>query len=64
MKEADRLLRVEEVSARTGLAQRTIRQLIAEGRLPVVRPFGLRAVRIPESALASLMVDAVTEGPR
>ena len=51
----DRVLTVREVVATTGLSERTIRGLIAKGRLPVIRPKGLRVVRIPEIAVQRLM---------
>jgi len=53
--EHERWLSVAEVVARTGLAERTVRKLIAGGRLPVHRPRGLRVVRIPERALEALI---------
>ena len=46
-----RLLRVTEAASRIGLSERTVRRLIAEHRLSVVRPAGLRAVLIPEESL-------------
>jgi excisionase family DNA binding protein len=51
----ERLLSVTEVMARTGLAERTIRRLIAQGQLPIRRPAGLRAVRVPEQAIVKLI---------
>lgn len=48
------LLRVAEVAKITGLAERTIRRLIAQNRLRAVRPEGLRVVLIPRNELASL----------
>lgn len=51
----DRLWSVAEVTARTGLSERTIRAMIADGRLPVIRLVGLRAVRVPEAAVFRLM---------
>jgi len=57
-----RLLTVAEVAERTALAQRTIRMLIARGALPVVRPAGLRAVRIDERHLARLLAGASSQG--
>jgi excisionase family DNA binding protein len=53
----ERYLRVRDVVARTGFAERTIRQWISTGRLTTIRPAGLRAVRIPESAVAALMAE-------
>lgn len=55
------LLRVADAALRTGLSERTIRRLIAEGKLAVVRPAAVRAVLIPESALSSLMAGADRE---
>jgi excisionase family DNA binding protein len=48
-----RLIRVAEAVALTGLSERLLRQAIAEGRLAVVRPAGVRAVLIPEHELAT-----------
>lgn len=50
-----RLLSVKDVVARTGLSERTIRLLIARGVLQVIRPAGLRAVRIDERQLERLL---------
>ncbi len=55
MRPAERALRVRDVVARTSLSERTIRQMLADGRLPAIRPRGLRIVRIPESAVEKLM---------
>jgi excisionase family DNA binding protein len=51
----DRLLTVREVVVATGLSERTIRGMIASGRLTVIRPGGLRAVRISEAAVHQLL---------
>ena len=50
-----RWVSVREAVARTGLSERTLRQFIADGRLAVVRPSGMRVVRIPEAELDKLM---------
>ena len=55
MNKLNRVLTVREVVATTGLSERTIRGLIATGRLPAIRPKGLRVVRIPETAIQRLM---------
>jgi excisionase family DNA binding protein len=52
---AERWFTVSEVYARTRIPERTLRALIATGRLRAVRPAGLRMVRVPESAVAELM---------
>jgi excisionase family DNA binding protein len=54
MPSRERLLTVVEVVRQIGLSERTVRGLIATGRLRAVRPFGLRAVRVPESALEEI----------
>jgi excisionase family DNA binding protein len=50
-----RFLSVAEVVRLTGLSERTVRMMISDGRLPVIRPDGLRVVRVPESAVEKLM---------
>ncbi len=55
MKNEEKLLSVAEFVDRSGLAERTVRQLISDGRLRVVRPFNLRRVFIPESVLRDLV---------
>jgi excisionase family DNA binding protein len=50
-----RFITVSEVVERTGLAERTVRAMVADGRLPAIRPQGLRIVRIPERAVEKLM---------
>ena len=52
---AEELLTVRQVIDRTKLSERTIRALIADGRLPVVRPDGVRVVRVPGRAVDALM---------
>jgi excisionase family DNA binding protein len=41
----DRLLSAREVAALLGLSEPSVRRLAAEGRLPSVRPLGLRVRR-------------------
>jgi excisionase family DNA binding protein len=53
--DGERWYSVTVASAKTNIPERTLRWLIATGRLRAVRPAGLRMVRIPESALAELM---------
>lgn len=48
---SDPLLTVAVVCRHTGFTERTIRAAIAKGRLRIVRPGGLRSVRVPASAL-------------
>lgn len=50
-----RYLTVGQVVSQTGLAERTVRAMLASGRLPAVRPAGLRVVRVPEYAVLELM---------
>jgi excisionase family DNA binding protein len=57
MEQQERLLRVSEVCTQLGLGERHVRQLIADGRLAAVRLRGLRAVRVPASALEQLIED-------
>jgi excisionase family DNA binding protein len=52
---SERYLTVAEFASRTRLSERTVRHLIASGRLPVARPSGVRAIRIPDSAVARFM---------
>jgi excisionase family DNA binding protein len=49
-----RLLRVRDVVQLTGLSERTVRAMLADGRLIAVRPPGLRVVWIPESEVERL----------
>jgi len=57
MEQTADLLRVSEVCTRLGLGERHVRQMIADGRLAAVRLKGLRAVRVPASALKELIED-------
>lgn len=50
-----KFLRIREAADRLGVVERTLRRLIAEGKIPVVRPQGLRLVRISEAALDDFM---------
>jgi len=50
-----RFVRVAQAAARTGLTERCIRRAIAQARLSVVRPPGVRAVLISEDALAQFI---------
>ena len=49
------LITVKTAAQRAGLSERTIRALIARQVLPVVRPAGLRAVRIEEREFERVM---------
>jgi excisionase family DNA binding protein len=51
----DRLMTVAEVMDQLGLAERTVRQMVADGRLPAIRLDGVRAIRVPEPAVRALM---------
>ena len=51
----ERFLSVAEITAKWGVSERSVRALIASGRLPVVRPAGLRLVRVPQSAVERVM---------
>jgi excisionase family DNA binding protein len=51
-------LSVADVVERIGLSERTIRALIARGTLPARRLQGIRAVRVPASAVAALLVES------
>ncbi len=48
---ADRLLRLDEVAARTGLGRTTIYRKMREGSFPEPLKIGARAVRWPESEI-------------
>ena len=48
---ADRLLRLSEVAARTGLGRTTIYRKMREGSFPEPLRIGARAVRWPESEI-------------
>jgi excisionase family DNA binding protein len=56
------LLVIEEVARRLALSIRTVRTLIALGKLPVIR-VGARAIRIAESDLAAF-IEARRVAPR
>jgi excisionase family DNA binding protein len=45
-----RLLTIGEAASRLGLKPSTVRKMVLERRIDVIRP-GVRAVRIPESAI-------------
>jgi excisionase family DNA binding protein len=49
------LLTVAEAAAIMRVSQRTIRAMIADGRLRAIRPRGLDVVRIPQWALVALL---------
>jgi len=53
-----RLLKISDVSDMLGLSAYTVRQMIREGRLRVVRPTGRRVVRVREDDVAALMQPA------
>jgi excisionase family DNA binding protein len=53
--EPEHVLRVPEITRMTGITERTIRQMIADGRLPAIRPAGVRIVVVPASAVRELM---------
>ena len=59
---APQLLPIQEVARRTALSIRSVRTLIALGKLPVVR-VGARAVRVAESDLA-VFIEARRVAPR
>ena len=63
MEQVDRLLRVSDAADQYGLGERQLRQMIADGRLRAVRLKGLRAIRIPTSAMEQL-VEEVGGGAR
>ena len=50
----ERLLTVPMVAERLGLKESTIRRMILERRIDVVRP-SVRAVRVPESAIEAIV---------
>jgi excisionase family DNA binding protein len=50
----DRLLSVQQAAERLGLKESTIRRMILERRIDVVRP-SVRAVRIPVSAIEEIV---------
>ena len=49
-----RLLTIDAVANRLGISSVTVRRLIADGRLPSVRP-SVRAVRVPEDAVERII---------
>lgn len=51
-----RLLRVEEVASRLNLKPSTIRRMILERKIDVIRP-SMRAVRIPESWVERVLAE-------
>ena len=52
--ESSRLLRVSEVAVLLGLRPSTIRKMILQRKIDVIRPTS-RAVRIPESAVEAIV---------
>jgi excisionase family DNA binding protein len=50
-----RLLKVDEAAKLLGLQPATVRRMIREQRLPVVRPTGARAVRVREEDVEALI---------
>jgi len=55
-----RLLTVAEVAERLSLKPATIRKMILQRRIDVIRP-SIRAVRIPESAVRRILGKGYTE---
>ncbi len=55
---AEEWLTIRDVVTRTRLSERTVRELIARGQLPVARPAGVRVVRIARQAVVALMDDS------
>ena len=51
-------LTIRDVATRTRLSERTVRELISRGQLPVSRPAGVRVVRITPEAVVALMEDS------
>jgi excisionase family DNA binding protein len=51
----EQLLTVRDVVRLTNLAERTVRAMLADGRLEAVRPVGVRVVRIPTRAVERLL---------
>ena len=62
--DTERWLSVNEVVRQTGLSERTIRGLIAAGRLPIVRLHGVRAIRVPAGAVVALIGGPDAAGER
>lgn len=52
---AERFLTVADVVHLTGFSERTVRAMVSDGRLPAIRPMGVRAVRVPEGAVRALL---------
>lgn len=52
---ASKLFTVREVAELARLAERTVRAMLADGRLEAVRPAGVRVVRIPAHAVERLV---------
>ncbi len=50
-----KLLRIDEVAEVLGLRPATVYKMIREGRLPIVRPTGARAVRVREGDVQALI---------
>jgi excisionase family DNA binding protein len=50
----ERLLTIPETAVRLGLKPSTVRKMVFERRIDVVRP-SIRAVRIPESAVTRIL---------
>ena len=50
-----KLLKVDDVAARLALNPATVRAMVKREALPVVRPTGGRAVRVPEDAVEAIM---------
>ena len=57
MNDTDRLLRREEVEARTGLATTTIYRKMREGTFPEPIQVGVRAVRWPASEIEAWIAE-------
>jgi excisionase family DNA binding protein len=49
------LLTVSEAATALRLGERTVRAMLADGRLPRVRLIGVRAVRIPAAAVKAMI---------
>lgn len=56
----EQLYKVHEVCDLSRLKERVVRQMIADGRLRAVRLRGVRAIRVPASALAELIAAGPT----
>jgi excisionase family DNA binding protein len=54
----ERPFTVREVEALTGLRERTVRAMIADGRLRAIRLANVRAVRVPVEAVRALLGNA------